>query len=173
MAVGRKGRGRDGFGVWDGRVPIAILKMDNQQGTNNSTGNSTYFSGSLDGRGFWGEMDMCICMAESLCCPHETITTLLIGYTPIQNKKCCFFFLKRHVGKSTALETDMFGLRIVHPLWIQPSGPFHLFLWTKGSPRSWEFGGSQAGWVMLRKGHFLPLFSHSREEAKRQVLRCW
>ena len=24
-------------------------------------------------------MDMCICMAESLCCPPETITTLLIG----------------------------------------------------------------------------------------------
>ena len=29
----------------------------------------------------------CICMAESLCCPSGTITTLLIGYTPIQNKK--------------------------------------------------------------------------------------
>ena len=28
-------------------------------------------------------MDRCICMAESLCCPPETITTLLIGYTPI------------------------------------------------------------------------------------------
>ena len=28
-----------------------------------------------------------MCMAESLCCPPETITTLLIGYTPIQNKK--------------------------------------------------------------------------------------
>ena len=25
-------------------------------------------------------------MAESLCCSPETITTLLIGYTPIQNK---------------------------------------------------------------------------------------
>ena len=31
---------------------------------------------------------MCICMAESLCCSPETITTLLIGYTPVQNKKC-------------------------------------------------------------------------------------
>ena len=28
-------------------------------------------------------MDAYICMAESLCCPPETITTLLIGYTPI------------------------------------------------------------------------------------------
>ena len=26
-------------------------------------------------------------MAESLCCPPETVTALLIGYTPIQNKK--------------------------------------------------------------------------------------
>ena len=26
-------------------------------------------------------------IAESLCCPHETITTLLIGYIPIQNNK--------------------------------------------------------------------------------------
>ena len=42
--------------------------------------------GSLDGRGVWGTMDTCICMAESLCCLPEIIT-LLISYTPIQNKK--------------------------------------------------------------------------------------
>lgn len=30
---------------------------------------------------------MDICMAESLLCPHETVTMLLIGYTLIQNKK--------------------------------------------------------------------------------------
>ena len=34
-----------------------------------------------------GEMDTSICMAESLCCSIETTTTLLISYTPIQNKK--------------------------------------------------------------------------------------
>ena len=27
--------------------------------------------------------DTCICMAESLCCPLETIITLLIGYPPV------------------------------------------------------------------------------------------
>ena len=32
-------------------------------------------------------MDTCICMAEFLCCSPKTITTLLIGYTPIQNQK--------------------------------------------------------------------------------------
>ena len=41
--------------------------------------------GSLDGQGVWGRMDTCICMAESLCCPPETITTLLITCIAIQN----------------------------------------------------------------------------------------
>jgi len=39
--------------------------------------------GSLDGRGVWGRMDTCMCMAKSLPCSPETITTLLIGYTQI------------------------------------------------------------------------------------------
>ena len=43
--------------------------------------------GSLGGRGLWGRMDPCICVAESLHCSPGTITTLLIGYIPIQNKK--------------------------------------------------------------------------------------
>ena len=34
-----------------------------------------------------GGMDTCVCMAESLCSSPETITTLLIGYTPIQKNK--------------------------------------------------------------------------------------
>ena len=45
-----------------------------------------------------GEMDTCICMAESLCCPTETITTLLIGYTPKQNKS-----LKQQQQQKTSL----------------------------------------------------------------------
>ena len=45
---------------------------------------------SLDGTGVWGRMDTCIYMAESLCCSSETTTTLLIGYTPIQNKMFLF-----------------------------------------------------------------------------------
>ena len=35
--------------------------------------------------GIWRRMDTCVCMAESLCCYPETIITLLIGYTLIQN----------------------------------------------------------------------------------------
>ena len=36
---------------------------------------------NLDGRGVWGRMETCVCMAESLHSIPETITTLLIGYT--------------------------------------------------------------------------------------------
>ena len=43
--------------------------------------------GSLVGRGVQGRTDACICMAESLGCSPETITTLLVGYAPIQNKE--------------------------------------------------------------------------------------
>ena len=32
-------------------------------------------------------MNICLSMAESLRCSPETITTLLTGYTPIQNEK--------------------------------------------------------------------------------------
>ena len=37
-------------------------------------------------RGVWGRMDTCVCVAESLCCLPEIITTVLIGYTQTQNK---------------------------------------------------------------------------------------
>ena len=40
---------------------------------------------SLEGRGAWGRMDTYMCMTECLHCSPETITTLLISYTPIQN----------------------------------------------------------------------------------------
>ena len=46
-------------------------------------GSSAQLCGSLDGRGVWGSMDTWVCLAEVLCCVPETITTLLIGYTPI------------------------------------------------------------------------------------------
>ena len=44
---------------------------------------------NLDGRGFCGRMNTCICMTESLLCSLETITTLFVNqlYIPIQNKK--------------------------------------------------------------------------------------
>ena len=48
------------------------------------TGNSVHcYVAAWMGGEFGGRMDMCICMAESLCCPPETIITLLTGYSPI------------------------------------------------------------------------------------------
>ena len=49
---------------------------------NSEQDNKLLFS-SLDGRGFEGEWIRIYGMAKSLCCPPETITTLLIGYTSI------------------------------------------------------------------------------------------
>ena len=47
---------------------------------------SSMLHASLDGKGVWGKMDTCICMADPFHCLPETTTTLLTGYTPIQNK---------------------------------------------------------------------------------------
>ena len=59
--------------------------MDNQQGpTVQHMEFCSVLCGSLDGRGIWERMDTCICMAESLRCSPETLTTLLIGYTAVQ-----------------------------------------------------------------------------------------
>ena len=69
-------------------IRTVIFRKDNQQGPAVEHRElCSMLCGSLDGRGVWGRMDTRICMAESLCCPPETITTLLICYIPIQNLK--------------------------------------------------------------------------------------
>lgn len=63
------------------------------------------------GGDFGGKMDTCVCMAESLHCSPETVTTLWIG--SIQNKKC----LKRKKRKM-ALEGPLRGpLMVGFQLW--------------------------------------------------------
>ena len=77
-------RGRRGNqGLWDGPVHTVIYKMDNHQGPTHGT--LLPVMCQPDGSGVWGRMDTFLCMAESLCCSSETITTLLISYTPVQN----------------------------------------------------------------------------------------
>ena len=62
--------------------------MDHQQGPNwIAQGTVLSVMWSLDGRQVWGRMDTCLYLAESLRCSPETTTTLLIGYSPLQNKK--------------------------------------------------------------------------------------
>ena len=56
----------------------AVFKMDNQQGpTAQHRELCSVLCGSLDG--VWGRMDTCTCMAESLHCSPETLTTLFVN----------------------------------------------------------------------------------------------
>ena len=75
---------RDSQGVWDGHGHTAVCNMENQQGPAGQHMELCSVSGgSLDGRGVWGSMDTCVCLAESLCCSPKTIIIYLIGYTSI------------------------------------------------------------------------------------------
>ena len=69
-------------------VHTATFKMDNQQGPIVQPWNSAQCY--VPAWGVWGRMDTGICMTKSLCCSPETTTTLLIGYTSIQNKSLKF-----------------------------------------------------------------------------------
>ena len=61
--------------------------MDNKQGpTVYHVELCSMLCDSLERRQVWQRMDTFICMAGSLWCSPETITTLLID-TPIQNKR--------------------------------------------------------------------------------------
>ena len=75
---------------------------------------SSMLHASLDGREVWGRMDICIYMAESFHCSPEIITTLLTGYTPIQNKVFKVTKKKkknqRHIKKADILSIIMWQL---------------------------------------------------------------
>ena len=64
--------------------------MDNQQRpTVQHMELCSILHGSLDGRGLWGRMNTCLCMAESLCYSPETIITLSVNqlYPNTKQKK--------------------------------------------------------------------------------------
>jgi len=65
-----------------------MFKMDNQQGVTVYIAHGTLLSVMWQPgwEGVWGSVHTSICRAESLHYSPETIT-LLIGYTPMQNKK--------------------------------------------------------------------------------------
>ena len=74
---------------------------------------------SLGGRGVWGRMDTHICIYESVCCSPEIITTLLIGCTPIPNKKALWDSSKSNFPE----RLFFFGLLHIsywiHTLWFR------------------------------------------------------
>ena len=85
--------------LWLPVYPV-LFKLDNQEG-HIAHGTLLNVMWNLDGRGVWGRMDTCICMAESLLCASEPMTALLISYTPMQNKK-----FKNKQKQNHALQED-------------------------------------------------------------------
>ena len=86
--------------------------------------------GSLDGRGVWGRMDTCICMAESLLCPHETVTSLL-RYTTIQNKTLKKIKKKLSTSKSPKMTFGWTNRSTIKQNWRQI---FMRKLYSRASP---------------------------------------
>ena len=82
-----KNEGKGELGSLEWTCTHTNIKMDNQQGPPvEHMEFSSRLCGSLEGRGVWRRRDTCTCMAESLCCPPETITTMLIGHMRIKSK---------------------------------------------------------------------------------------
>ena len=76
-----------------GHVHTAVFTMDRWRGPIAEPGElCSAWRGSLGGRGVWGRMDTRIRMAGALCFSPETVTTLLICYTPTRNKKLKHLF---------------------------------------------------------------------------------
>ena len=93
--------------------------------------------GSLDGRGVWGRKDTSICVAESLCCSPETITTLLSGYTLRQNKK--FKVWKKKIKISVVpvkIPTQRWGSRVIQK--VSSPGWTLSFCFRFSEPASWH-----------------------------------
>ena len=62
---------RDSQGDWNGHVHTAVFKMDNQQGPPVQHRDlCSVLCDSLDGRGVWGRMDTCMCMAVRFFVVH-------------------------------------------------------------------------------------------------------
>ena len=66
-------------GVWGGQVHTAVFKTDNQQGPAVARGPCPVLSGSLGGRGVWGTVGPCICMAESLTAHLKLLQHCLVN----------------------------------------------------------------------------------------------
>ena len=73
-----------------------------------------------------GEKGYIICLTESLPCPPETVTTLLIGYTQTQNKLLFFLMWSIHTSEYCIYVCCLFS----HvPLFVTPWTVAHLCPW--------------------------------------------
>ena len=80
MVTRGKDGGRDSQGVWDGHGHTAVFNMENQQGpAGQHRGLCLVLCENLNRRSAGGTVDLCVCMAESLCCLPETITAFFVN----------------------------------------------------------------------------------------------
>ena len=93
-------------------------------------------SGSLDGKGVWERMYICVCMAESLCWPLETITTFLINHIPIYGWMCELDYKESWAPKNWCFWTVVLEKTLESSLDFKEIQPVHL----KGN-QSWIFIG--------------------------------
>ena len=73
--------------------------------------------GGLDGKGVWGRIDLCICMAQLLCCAPQAITTLLINYKKKFIVTVTILSCKKNLGISDATKMYTYmqkSLNILH-----------------------------------------------------------
>ena len=89
----------DPYRGWDARGRVMRAQSTKHLRAQLGAVISTHLGGQWPGVGFQRKWclnqifqrircsDTCVCMAKPLCSSPETITTLLIDYTPIQNKK--------------------------------------------------------------------------------------
>ena len=87
--------------MWESRVPNS--PEHKVPSTVWHWGPCSMLCGSLDWRVAWGKLDTYICVAKSLCCPPETITTLLIGYQFSSVELLCHAYLWPHRLQHTRL----------------------------------------------------------------------
>ena len=137
--------------------------MDNQQGpiVYHMELCST-LCGSLNGSGVWGRMDICMgymCMyGRVLPCSPGTTTKLLIGYTPIPNKKfkvwgekkekkivwggATYYFTSAHIMLGRTTHLDARGLGNI------TSAEFQVLLYTREESMNW-WTAISATWMHL------------------------
>ena len=86
------------IGIWGWTYPHCCIYYRISRPTwtyYTAQGTDRFYAAAWDGRGVWGRLGTRICVAESILCSPEIVATLLIGYTPTQNKKCFFFLFKK------------------------------------------------------------------------------
>lgn len=123
-------------------------------------------------------MDTCIHMAESSCCPPETITTLWTGCTSIQNKKLkknsSWTTLKIHLRKRDSIR-EFFTLNcllsFLFPRWIHfplciLETTFYKLLFF--SDPIWKWGELVAYYFLLSCLCFLEMFWFKRKNSPKK-----